>query len=84
MKATTFKYECPNCEHEITFTYMPATPDVFYLRNGDPGYPGDPAEVDGPETCPSCGEELALDDVLQEGHDIVSAMDADVPEREDD
>lgn len=25
--------------------YHPATPDVPYLRNGDPGYPGDPEEV---------------------------------------
>lgn len=26
--------------------FSPATPDVMYLRNGDPGYPGDPAEFD--------------------------------------
>ena len=26
--------------------YSPATPDVWYLRNGDPGYPGDPADFD--------------------------------------
>ena len=24
--------------------YAPGTPDVMYLSNGDPGYPGDPAE----------------------------------------
>lgn len=33
-------------EFEVTYTYSPATPDVWYLRNGDPGYPGDPAEAD--------------------------------------
>lgn len=27
-------------------TYTPATPDVMYLPNGDPGYPGDPAELE--------------------------------------
>lgn len=33
-------------EKEIEFHgyYHPATPDVMYLPNGDPGYPGDPAE----------------------------------------
>lgn len=27
-------------------TYFPGTPDVWYLPNGDPGYPGDPPEVE--------------------------------------
>lgn len=26
--------------------YTPGTPDVWYLRNGDPGYPGDPEEIE--------------------------------------
>ena len=26
--------------------YSPGTPDVMYLPNGDPGYPGDPPEVE--------------------------------------
>jgi hypothetical protein len=30
---------------DINFDYSPAEPDVFYLRNGDPGYPGCDAEV---------------------------------------
>ena len=30
---------------DINFDYSPATPDVFYLRNGDPGYPGSDAEL---------------------------------------
>lgn len=34
---------------EIEFDYTPGTPDVFYMRNGDPGYPGDPAEVENVE-----------------------------------
>ena len=33
-------------EFEIEFDYRPATPDVWYLRNGDPGYPGDPEEIE--------------------------------------
>lgn len=31
---------------DVTFNFSPSTPDVWYLRNGDPGYPGDPAEVE--------------------------------------
>lgn len=30
----------------VDYSYSPATPPVFYLRNGDPGYPGDDADVD--------------------------------------
>lgn len=33
-------------ELSYDFTYRPATPDVMYLWNGDPGYPGDPEEID--------------------------------------
>lgn len=28
----------------IPFDYSPGTPDVLYLPNGDPGYPGTPEE----------------------------------------
>ena len=31
---------------DITFTYTPGRPMVHTLRNGDPGYPVDPEEVD--------------------------------------
>ena len=30
----------------VTYTCTPGTPDVYYLRNGDPGYPGDPPEME--------------------------------------
>ena len=30
----------------VTAQYSPSTPHVFYLPNGDPGYPGDPEEVE--------------------------------------
>jgi len=35
-------------EQDVTFAviYSPATPAVRYLSNGDPGYPGDPAELE--------------------------------------
>ena len=31
-------------ELRCEFDYSPGTPDVMYLANGDPGYPGDAAE----------------------------------------
>lgn len=31
---------------DIKFTYSPGRPAVMYLRNGDPGYPADPPEID--------------------------------------
>jgi hypothetical protein len=34
---------------ECKGNFTPSTPDVFYLRNGDPGYPGDPAELEAEE-----------------------------------
>ena len=30
----------------IHYRYSPGTRDVMYLPNGDPGYPGDPAELE--------------------------------------
>ena len=29
----------------LEYDYSPGTPDVHYLPNGDPGYPGDPEEL---------------------------------------
>lgn len=30
----------------VEYEYSPSTPDVMYLPNGDPGYPGDPEEFE--------------------------------------
>ncbi len=38
--------EAGEFEVEVHFTYSPGTPDVMYMPNGDPGYPGDPAEYE--------------------------------------
>ena len=32
--------------YRITGDYFPSTPDVFYMSNGDPGYPGEPEEFE--------------------------------------
>jgi hypothetical protein len=33
-------------EVEIAFNFIRGRPAVYYLRNGDPGYPADPAEIE--------------------------------------
>ena len=33
-------------DYEADLEVSPSTRDVFYLRNGDPGYPGDPLEIE--------------------------------------
>lgn len=40
------KLTFPHFTLEVEYTYFPGTPDVMYLPNGDPGYPGDPAETE--------------------------------------
>jgi len=35
---------CPKLE--ITYSYLPGSPAVYYQRNGDPGWPADPAELE--------------------------------------
>ena len=32
--------------YRVTGDYFPSTPDVFYMSNGDPGYPGEPEEFE--------------------------------------
>lgn len=50
-----YEYEIEEVEFEgsyiglifdIEYNYTPGTPDVLHLPNGDPGYPGDPPEVE--------------------------------------
>jgi len=33
-------------DFDVEFDYQPYEPDVFYLSNGDPGYPGCPEYVE--------------------------------------
>ena len=42
-------------EYEITFEYRPGRPAVMYLRNGDPGYPADPPEIELVSVKPTIG-----------------------------
>ena len=51
----------------VEATYTPGTPDVMYMRNGDPGYPGDPPE---PEIVHVWAENALGEDV-----DIVHQLD---------
>ena len=46
MKTSHMKAVLLELEVYVEFDYWPATPDVMYLPNGDPGYPGDPEELE--------------------------------------
>lgn len=59
----------------VDANYYPATPDVPYLRNGDPGYPGDPEEVEFTITNISLDDWDSVKDALNKGSiiDLTSA-----------
>lgn len=40
------EYEVSYPKVEITFSYLKGSPAVMYQRNGDPGWPAEPAEVE--------------------------------------
>ena len=48
---------------EVTFKYTPETPDVPYLRNGDPGYPGSGPEWDIISVTDETGRLLSDDEI---------------------
>lgn len=43
---TTLELDGEEVEVTVEYNYTPGTPDVRYLSNGDPGYPGDPDEAE--------------------------------------
>lgn len=56
---TTLDFGClGERDVEVTGIYTPGTPAVMYLRNGDPGYPEEPAEFEGESI------KLVIDDKL--------------------
>lgn len=48
---------------DVTGDYSPGTPDVWYLLNGDPGYPGE-------------SEEFEIDTIEYMGKDITPVIEA--------
>lgn len=60
----------------ITFDYEPGRPAVWYLSNGDPGYPAEPAEIDVIRTVRSdTGEEIDIDTSNMQSELIAAAED---------
>ena len=43
---TTVELDEEEFEVEVEYDYTPGSPDVMYLPNGDPGYPGDEEEAE--------------------------------------
>jgi hypothetical protein len=52
-------------EYVITFGYRSGRREVRYLRNGDPGYPADPPEVEFISISPGPGDNAAFPDLAQ-------------------
>ena len=50
-------------EHEITFEFRAGRPEVRTLRNGDPGYPADPCELEVVSINPGAGNHGAFSDI---------------------
>ena len=50
----------------LYYNYTPETPDVMYLPNGDPGYPGEAAELEVTHAYMRIGEAM---------HDLVPDID---------
>ena len=53
-------------EIEVTGDYTPGSPDVYYTSNGDPGYPGDPEEVEITEAVDPDGNDVELTELEEE------------------
>lgn len=52
----------PHAELVVEYTLTEGTPDVYYLSNGDPGYPGDPEELEWSASLLVDGVEVPLDE----------------------
>lgn len=54
-----------DAEHEIEFEYRAGRPAVWYLRNGDPGYPAEPDELEVIKITPGAGDHGVFSDIAQ-------------------
>jgi hypothetical protein len=54
-------------EQEITFEFRAGRPEVRTLRNGDPGYPADPDEIEFVSITPGAGDHGVFSDLAQAG-----------------
>lgn len=53
-------------EQEITFEFRAGRPARMYLRNGDPGYPADPDEIEFVSISPGAGDAGVFSDLAQQ------------------
>ena len=63
----TYTYECLECGAESEFEFIPGEPVKFCLNHDDPEYsnPGSSDELNGPERCEVCQEEINQDKVME-------------------
>ena len=91
MKTVPFTYTCPNelCHLEIEYQISPGRPAPVCSNPSSPLFSdsGDPAEIDGPDTCPGCSHDLDLDVILDEALEKVDwsvLSEHEYPDREPD
>ena len=60
-------------EQEITFEFRPGRPEVRTLRNGDPGYPADPDEVEFVSISPGASDDLVQQSLEAEAETWLSS-----------
>ncbi len=69
-KITATRSGCVNgmdwdAEHEIEFEYRAGRPMAMYDRNGNPGWPADPDELEVIQITPGAGDHGVFSDIAQ-------------------
>jgi hypothetical protein len=60
-------------EQTITFEFRAGRPAVMYLRNGDPGYPADPDEIELVSVTPGSSDDLVQQSLEDEAETWLSS-----------
>lgn len=72
-------------DYKVTWIYTPSTPDVWYLSNGDPGYPGSPEEAEIQEMLDvNTNKCLDLDKLTDEQFEEIDKILFEIIDKEDD
>ena len=82
-----FSTEIHGRKYEVNYSYSPGMPGVHTLRNGDPGYPDEPATVEdieltySPKTGPWAGRKFVLKNIPDK---VIEELTEEIIKHEDD
>ena len=67
----TYTYICPHCETHTDCNFTPSRPAPSCSNHDSPAFsdPGDGAEIDLNDECPSCGAPINTDKVLEDAEE---------------